>query len=872
MLARSWSGAEATALWVELVAERKRDIEQNVDPTQIQGMAARIAAQQDISRSDLAKWDASARAWLLSADDVKVWEKTQLRLITKDCGMFVAHHGSTYASVIDVWTLAMTSLQKLILGMPQRISKAALLLGISAWHIHPDLNVIGPTVSVKFNDGLVAAGGVITLGLQSVSPDHDAGVQWSLSLSHLRFYGDPVQISKSGGKDDLRISMDDLHLVALGGLLGNWGNEPGEVAAGAEWLVALRDCFNRGANFTMKERLPWLDFLCTTANRFHELEASPEKENQRFLLSYGSRKARHFLDYHLNSNQIRYPLFGFLNRAQLANCSTAYPDVSDSDETLIGRLRDFAQRSRMAPGNGVIIYYQHVNPLERPKIVLATAVSYSPNDEGWTLGPNAVHTRWTTESCLGGAPNNKNYGEEHRTIRSSDLVLDQANSLSDLRSSVAGPQYQSPRLRWSACPSEFCDPNLEGNTRTTELYLVAGSITKVALFCTAGAFEELFHRPVMKRSQSNPTYSDLTEFFRSSQVMPCEVRHILDPDDLTARYGQDPGIAYRSTGWSVRKLMYATDVYNNLQGATVSISVVNKGLHTFGWAKSCHPYDPWFQASTPKGAIDFAVIATFETGTLDLDPSAILPVMALASGNSIYVDKILLQDPSEPRGSITRLLGSLDRPGVVFLVPPQAPMIREAVQSSWRLVNHSTFNGKVENAFENTSLHLSFTEYELPLNVSVGAVDAEAFMLETLVSVYDRETWVADLDILGAFDRSTVCPCASEYDGRSSDSSKSSIDDAISHLMAIAATTSKQLISIDCWEELLDPPDGLGESCIAMVRSGNNWNARLAALCVSVQKGYRTQVLPITKPLCINCSVSLDQMLWDTQVTQVFII
>ena len=165
MLARTLSGPEAIALWVELVAERKKDIEKNMDVSQLQGMAAKVAAQQEISREDLAKWDASARAWLQSADEVKTWEKTQFRLITKDCGLLISSLGSTYASVLDVWTVAMTSMQKLILGMPQRISKAALLIGISSWHIYPDLNVVGPTVNVKFHDTLVASGGMLTLGL-----------------------------------------------------------------------------------------------------------------------------------------------------------------------------------------------------------------------------------------------------------------------------------------------------------------------------------------------------------------------------------------------------------------------------------------------------------------------------------------------------------------------------------------------------------------------------------------------------------------------------------------------------------------------------------------------------------------------------------
>ena len=52
--------------------------------------------------------------------------------------------------------------------------------------------------------------------------------------------------------------------------------------------------------------------------------------------------------------------------------------------------------------------------------------------------------------------------------------------------------------------------------------------------------------------------------------------------------------------------------------------------------------------------------------------------------------------------------------------------------------------------------------------------------------------------------------------------------------MKEAAPKRKQLISIDCWEELLEFPDTLGGTSIAIVRAAKNWNARLATMCVYV--------------------------------------
>jgi len=178
MLARAWSGPEATAIWVELVASRKTELEKNSDRSQPHGLLAYTIAQHEISRSQLAAWDASARAWLRSADEIKRYEQTQLRLIIKDSGLSLSASGTTYSSVIDAWVIAMTSLQSLILGIPQNISNASVLLGLLSWHIYPDLNVVEPMANIKFSDHLVKHGGVVTLGLNREGAA-DNGVRWS---------------------------------------------------------------------------------------------------------------------------------------------------------------------------------------------------------------------------------------------------------------------------------------------------------------------------------------------------------------------------------------------------------------------------------------------------------------------------------------------------------------------------------------------------------------------------------------------------------------------------------------------------------------------------------------------------------------------
>lgn len=294
----------------------------------------------------------------------------------------------------------------------------------------------------------------------------------------------------------------------------------------------------------------------------------------------------------------------------------------------------------------------------------------------------------------------------------------------------------------------------------------------------------------------------------------------------------------------------------------MSIKIVQRPLHLAKWANLND-----FDFPGPSRAAKFACIAMFETGTLNLESYALTSVMAISSGNSIYVANGLIQDPLEPdlsnvpgyRG-ITRILGNLGRPGVVMLVPPQAPLIRAEDPNSWRLVYHHPFNGEVVDSFADTSLHLSFTKYELPISVPIGAVDAEAIMLETLISVYDRNRWVADLDILRNladekhFRRLRVPSCIHDISTRSA---LPMPNGNIIKLMDI--NHLKKLVSIDNWDELLDPPERLGETQVGVVRACNNWHARLTAMSVSVQKNHRTVVLP-TQGLCEDCGVkSLEE-------------
>ena len=64
-------------------------------------------------------------------------------------------------------------------------------------------------------------------------------------------------------------------------------------------------------------------------------------------------------------------------------------------------------------------------------------------------------------------------------------------------------------------------------------------------------------------------------------------------------------------------------------------------------------------------------------------------------------------------------------------------------------MNHVRYDGRMENNFAGTSLHLSFSGYQLAIDVGTyGQQDQEAFFVEAIVSVHDRGHWIADIDIM----------------------------------------------------------------------------------------------------------------------------
>jgi hypothetical protein len=210
----------------------------------------------------------------------------------------------------------------------------------------------------------------------------------------------------------------------------------------------------------------------------------------------------------------------------------------------------------------------------------------------------------------------------------------------------------------------------------------------------------------------------------------------------------------------------------------------------------------------------FASIGMFENGLLNIDPSGLGEVMALSAANSLYIAMPLLCDPSEKpmEWEIRHVVGNIGQPGISFLVPPPDPKVEKSIGVSWDLVNHAPFDGELSDHFASTSLHASFTKFEVPIGLNPhSGQDVQAFFRQTLIRLHGKNgKWVADLDILGALQD----PLFKRYHPGS-----------CRHSNARQTTPQCILKSIDNWEEFLDRPKVPG-----VVRATGNWQARLRSM------------------------------------------
>lgn len=295
---------------------------------------------------------------------------------------------------------------------------------------------------------------------------------------------------------------------------------------------------------------------------------------------------------------------------------------------------------------------------------------------------------------------------------------------------------------------------------------------------------------------------------------------------------------------SLNALAAAYNIYKGFDGATISPTAITKPIFGAKWAQKLNSNMQSCLSSLNR--LDrlhvFACIAYFESGGLDMSPSQFDNVMALSSGDSIYVPAWLICDPAErqPAHAVCRLHGNVGKAGLILLVPPADPKTLAPGIDNWKFINRERFDGTVTNTFTGTSLHLSFTDWCIPIDVSEagrGRRDAEAYIIESLVSVYDRGKWIADLDVLQALSKGCNQPDHEFF--------YKSFCNHVSAAVVDPMQTFPPIVTITNWDEFLEHPKS---PAVAMAH--HNWDAKLALAVLGVRRGDRVFVMD---RICDTC-------------------
>jgi hypothetical protein len=254
-----------------------------------------------------------------------------------------------------------------------------------------------------------------------------------------------------------------------------------------------------------------------------------------------------------------------------------------------------------------------------------------------------------------------------------------------------------------------------------------------------------------------------------------------------------------------------------------------------------------------------ALIATFDSGEIELEAEHFQNVIVISSGGFLYVSEALLNDPSCVPEGVRCLVGNIGRPAIALLLSPNDPIISAPDGQNWELINHDDFDGKWEDNFRSTSMHLKLTGYETPLNVGQhGGRYREVIYVEAIVSTHSRGEWIADVNLLSPYTFGQIfgrnwlserllpseCGHIEEYKNDSSDFG--------------------QLTSIDNWPELLDHPPNT-----SIIRAKGNWTARLAL--AAVMRMRKDNLIIVSDDMCWACTKELAKAL-DLDLRQLLIL
>ncbi|KAI0201354.1 hypothetical protein F4808DRAFT_450297 [Astrocystis sublimbata] len=775
----------------------------------------------DVSRADLFDWDASARAWLRVADQVMKKQQTQARLIIDNLDIPVNSKPDTYNSVVDAWASSMMQMEKLLCGIPLQVHRGDILLGLLSWHLYPDMKCLFATERfIEQNDSLLKGRGVLTLGLEP-SPrviKDPQSVYWALPLAHLRYYGrlpvTRVKTLRTTQRD--RLTIDEMLWAIVSSYIGPWHDASismqsilqfvSNVAIELHFALGYDTCpSTRERHSWVADQVPhhthpsWLTMLSRVClqnkDRLHE-------ERIRKLQALGRR---------LPQSSSKIPFNGIFN-------VETYLRVGRSTERKITLLREVVPLNTSAGKAPKPGCYEYLIVFKR---AYSTSVNRSEGSKQLELFEFAtVFPEYDDENFDSQCPA---FSFRYGRRKANQVYVTVAHARSVER------RTQKKAEESEVIISMYTHRKSKAE-KHAEYVVVSGNLESIALLRRRD-MEPIIHQSTTHVPSSTLTSVDFTECATYTRI-----------NDIT-----------------LQATTLVESLYSNMNGATIDVRAVGFNFASAKWIRQAlklprhdimitHTQDRGFiprlpsylHAADSDTATCFSCIATMETGTYNLDPDTLKSVFGLCASDSLYIASCLLRDPVDRMNGppIQRFTGNIGRAGMAFMVPPTEPEIRRYdFIDEWYQYDHHVYTGIMEDCFEGTNLQLSFSDASQAVNANFfGGPDVEAYFLETLVSVYNRGEWIAELDVLGSSTHPNLKSEAEILKGKACSCANPTQD-------------GPTIISIDNFVEMLVPPTQPG-----IVRAKGNWQARLAATALCLAKGYKVVIKgPNT---CLKCVLS----------------
>lgn len=581
MLARVWEVQQATSVWYELVKDRRKEVAKRYEEGEnLRFATLTAAAQASITRSNLAEWDASARAWLRTADRVKNRAQQQLKLIVANMNIPVSSDMAVYSSVMAAWKSALESMEKLVSGMPQATNIGPPLLALSSWHLYPDLLAMGKReVSVRFDDPLVSPGGQLTIGL-STEDGEGRGVYWSLSLAHLNFYGSPVLSHGQFNVSSERLSFSQFAVAIFGSVMGAWHLRGRSINEVAELFIEL-DNFLAKANQDSSQgekardavrrffqnQSHWFRIMSNTAKLVLE-SSGAERDEVHKLIILGLRRSSELMP----KDQAEPPFFGLCNSSEL-----------------LGLMRGSVER--VAFLRSIVEQCYSDNPTAAASLVIRIK------------GRSDTQAQYLTAVPL------------HQTPPHHRWLSDRGQQVQGESWSLIENLHKDDGYHW------FTDASTGNQQTVREIY----GDSDTATICQ--------YRTTPRHSIPPPTLQTLIWSLRNNQ---------LDALSLLRHLHYNVNVLYPLSA-TMFALSAAFTFYQSIPSATLNIKALNRPLFTAAWVpleKRLTSSDPFesIRVESIKMARcrAFSCIAYMEA-CIDIPPSSLESVFALAHEDSLYL-------------------------------------------------------------------------------------------------------------------------------------------------------------------------------------------------------------------------------------------